>query len=65
MSSRNKLFPKASVTFKCSEEEELLAQSVSLLNMSERVSWDPGPDELFMICSEERELLFPQKRLNS
>lgn len=53
------------MTFKCSEEEELLAQSVSLLNMSERVSWDPGPDELFMICSEERELLFPQKRLNS
>lgn len=39
MSSRMKLFHKASLSPKCSEQEELIAESGSLLTISERVSW--------------------------
>lgn len=53
MSSRNKLFLKAPLTFQCSEKEDLPVGSSSLLTVSERVSWDPGPHRHAMICSGE------------
>ena len=53
MSSRNKLFLKAPLTFQCNEEEDLPVGNSSLLTVSERVSWDPGPHKRAMICSGE------------
>ena len=61
MSSRNKLFLKAPLTFQYSEEEELPVGSSSLLTMSERVSWDPGPHKLVTICSGEGNDSLPVK----
>lgn len=42
----------AFLAFKCSEKEKLLAENVFLCTTSKRVSWDPGPYELFMLRSE-------------